>query len=327
MASSRRYELGVGCLLLGALAVLAFMALELGALSQFMSDTTDVTARFGNAAGLQVGAVVSIAGVPVGKVTGMTVDRDVKSAHYGGAIVALALDADSGVGRGAQVRIRMRSLLGEKYVEVIPGPRGAPGVIEGDELAVDGEQLEIDELIAKIGPLIDGIDPEQAGKVIKSLADALQNDPERLSRMLDNADRLLANGATASDQLPQLMADGSATLAQARSTLAVVDTRVRQGGDLMVHADKVLGDVSTATNDLPVLVGDAQALIGDGRTLVGSLEERQGQLKIVLDNFAGFDTWELRRLLREEGILVRFSPREVDPNAGPEFKRHGKVKE
>lgn len=323
MASNRRYELGVGCLLLGAMAVLAFMALELGALSQLVSETTDVTAEFGNAAGLQVGAVVSIAGVPVGKVTGMAVDQDVHSDHFGAAVVSLALDTKSTVGRGSTVRIRMRSLLGEKYVEVLPGPRDAPAVQDGDRLAVDGEQLEIDELIAKLGPLIDGIDPKEAGKVIAALADALQKDPDRLSRMLDNADRLLANGATASDQLPQLMADGSATLGQARSTLAVVDARARQGGDLMAHADTVLDDVSTSTSDLPALVGDAQGLLSDGKTLVGSLQERQGQLQIVLDNFSKFDTLELRRLLREDGILVRLKRHDVDSDEGSKSKRHG----
>jgi phospholipid/cholesterol/gamma-HCH transport system substrate-binding protein len=320
MASNRRYELGVGCLLLAAALVLGVMALQVGALSQIGSNATHVTARFTDAAGLQKGASVSIAGVEVGKVASLKAD-------YDSAIVTMDLDPDAGVNIDAKVRIRARSLLGEKYVEVLPGDRKMPAVQDGAQLAVDGQQVEVDELLSKLGPLLDGIDAEQAGRVVKALADALQKDPERLSRMLDNADHLLANGATASDQLPQLMSDGSATLAQARSTLSIVDARARQGGDLIAHADRVLDDVSTATNDIPELVGDAHALIGDGRTLVGSLQESQGQLKIVLDNFEGFDTWELRRLLREEGILVRFTPREVDPNATAEFRRHGKVKE
>jgi hypothetical protein len=37
-------------------------------------------------------------------------------------------------------------------------------------------------------------------------------------------------------------------------------------------------------------------------------------LKQILTNFRDFDRWELRRLLREEGILIRLRPDEVVPS-------------
>lgn len=317
--ASRRYELGVGGLLLAALGVLAFMALQVGAISRLGSSSVDVDARFRSAAGLQVGAAVSIAGVEVGKVTQLAVEHDV-------AIVSMSLDPSIGIGQDAKVRVRARSLLGEKYVEIVPGARGAPALQDGAHLAVAGEQVEIDEILARMAPLFEGIDADQAGRVVASLADALERDPERLTRMLDNADKALAGGALAAEELPGLLADGRGAITQARGTLTQVDARVRDGGALLSHADRVLDHVDAAASDLPALTGRAEGLLADGEVLVGSLQERSGELEIVLGNFQGFDKWELRRLLREEGILVRMRPAEVDPEAPDDYHPRGKTR-
>ena len=110
-----------------------------------------------------------------------------------------------------------------------------------------------------------------------------------------------------------------------KSTLCV-DARARQGGELLTHADHVLDDVSGATSNLPELAGKAEVLLDDGTVLVGTLQERADQVEILLDNLKGIDEVALRRLLREEGILVRLRPAEVDPNAPDAYNRRGRVK-
>lgn len=316
--ASRRYELGVGCLLLGAAAVVAFMALQVGALAG-LGSTVDVTARFHDAAGLQVGAAASIAGVSVGRVSSMTIDHDV-------AVVELALDPSLGIGKDSKVRIRARSLLGEKYIEVIPGARGVPALVDGDVVIVADEQLEIDELISRMGPFVDAIQPDQLAKLIGAMSKALDDDPERVSRMLANADTMLANGATASGRLDGLMTEGQQTLSSARGTLSKLDRAAGQGSALLGKADGVLDDVAVTTDKLPALVDELDATLGDGRHLIAEFEQRNDQLKLVLTNFEGFDEVEMRRLLREEGILVRLRPREVDPDPKPGYKPRGKTK-
>lgn len=319
MARSRIYEVGCGLLIVGAFGVFAVMAIKVGNLGRLFSREVHVTAVFDNVAGIQPDAAVSMAGVVIGTVDGL----DIKG---GKAVVHMAIEPGKGVDRDAKVRVRMRSLLGEKYIEVVPGVIGGPEVAEGGQLAVSGEQMEIDQLVSRLGPMLEGIDPEAAGRVIKSLADALEKDPERLSRMLDNADRALANGAAASDQLPDVLSEGRLTLAQARTTLTQVDARARQGGELLTHADLVLTDVSAATANLPELADKAEVLLDDGTVLVGSLQARSDQVEIVLDNLKGLDEVAFRRLLREEGILVRLRPAEVDPEAPDEYHPRGRVK-
>jgi phospholipid/cholesterol/gamma-HCH transport system substrate-binding protein len=321
MAKNRTYELGVGCLLLAALVVLAFMALEVGALTRF-GDNVSVTARFTDAAGLQPGSAVSVAGVAIGSVSDLTLDP----ATHDAAIVAMELDPAAHVGKDAIVRVRQRSLLGEKYLELVPGNPNAPLAVDGDRLASVGEQMEIDELLAKMAPVFDGIDPALVSSVLASVSKRMQDDPELVARVLNNTDRLLASAADSSERLPALLDDGQATLAQSRAALAELDRRAKQGGDVLSHADAVLDGVQTASADLPATVTEVRALVADGREVAGLLRRDNDKLELVLDNLSGFDEVELRRLMREEGILVRIRPAEVDPDAPDTYTRRGKVK-
>jgi hypothetical protein len=46
--------------------------------------------------------------------------------------------------------------------------------------------------------------------------------------------------------------------------------------------------------------------------VLGDLKESTGDIKLVLSNLKEIDKWELRRLLREEGILLRLKAGEVE---------------
>lgn len=311
MARSRGYEVGVGCLLVAAAGVLAFMALQVGALST-LGQGTVVTARFLDAAGLDEGAAVSVAGVQVGVVERLELDHDA-------AIVHMRLEEP--VGKDAKVRIRSRSLLGEKYVEVVPGVRGVPPVAEGDALVAVGDQVEPDELLAMLAPVLEGIDPELVAEVMGKLSQRLEEDPELVSRMLGNADRMLANAAAASDELPVLVADSKATIAQGRRTLGAIEDRAQEGEEVLARADRVLADVEVVSKGLPGLVANVDATVGDARAIVGQMKDNGDQIELILNNLSEIDKWELRRLLREEGILVRLRRSDVDPEAEPKRKK------
>jgi len=51
--------------------------------------------------------------------------------------------------------------------------------------------------------------------------------------------------------------------------------------------------------------------VADGRLVLGDLKDSTGDIKLVLSNLKEIDKWELRRLLREEGIVVRLRESEV----------------
>jgi phospholipid/cholesterol/gamma-HCH transport system substrate-binding protein len=319
MSRNRLYEIGVGCLLVVAGLVFAVMAIEIGAVRSF-ADTITVTARIQDAAGLEPGAKVSVAGVEVGSVDAMVLDFDT-------AVVTLRLRTDAKVGADASVRIRQKSLLGEKYIELSPGVRGGPLLADAGEVRVDGPQTEIDELLARMTPLLNALDDPRTQAVFVRVAERLESDPELLPRLVDNLDTTLANTAVASNEFGPLLAEGRTTIAVARRTLDGVGDRADEARGLLRKADATLATVDRAAAAVPELAQKVDVILEDGRVLTGSLKATADKANLVLDNFAELDEVAIRRLLREEGVLVRLVPRQVDPDAkSGEFRRRGRVK-
>ena len=98
------------------------------------------------------------------------------------------------------------------------------------------------------------------------------------------------------------------------------------GCDVVLTQRKVpdkLHDPDSVTNMYPItekiglvmtgMVADARAMVKDSRALMKRLERSTEKIELVIDNLSEIDKWELRRLLREEGILVRFKESEVEP--------------
>ena len=90
-----------------------------------------VSVEFKDVAGLDAKSTVRLAGVRVGKVARIRLTPD------GKAIIDMDLDKDVELRQGASASIANLGLLGEKYVELIPGPVGAPELPEGTLLKGD----------------------------------------------------------------------------------------------------------------------------------------------------------------------------------------------
>ncbi len=83
-----------------------------------------------------------------------------------------------------------------------------------------------------------------------------------------------------------------------------------------------MGRVDSATEGLPKISSDVEAMVSDAREMVSDshallkrLEGSMDHMETVLENMSEIDKWELRRLLREEGILVRMKRSSVEPTA------------
>lgn len=305
VARTRKHELGVGILLLVAMALLAWMALQVGAIGSWTPQVR-VDLRIGHAAGVQVGAVVAVSGVPVGKVEALTLDHDA-------AIARLAIDTSAGIRRDVAARVRARSLLGEKYIEFTPRSRDAALLVDGDTLEVVAEQLEIDEMVQALGPMFDAYDGASLAEVLSTLTTALAEDPERLGRMLARADVLLDEGATAAQALPELMAHADATLSRVDRAVGALERRLDQVAGPLHKADALLDELQEAAVPLDDLVGEARGTLSRADGLLAGLDGLDGEVRDLLTRLQGIDKWEIRRLLREEGILIRIRPHEVVP--------------
>jgi phospholipid/cholesterol/gamma-HCH transport system substrate-binding protein len=258
-----------------------------------------VTTTFADAAGLTEGAVVSIAGVDVGAVDAMRLVD-------GQASLTLAVDPEASVRKDAVARIRARSVLGEKYIELLPG-QGALAE-SGDVLASEGGSYDIDQLVRALEPVITAIEPELVAEVMASLGAALREDPERVARMFERADVLLGNVTVASEDLPATMREARATLGSARVAADDAQRAIKTAEVVLDRVDRV---VIEAEGVAPEVAADLAAAMKDVRTLSAALEDRTAEIDAIIGNLSEIDRWELRRLLREEGIKVRLKEDEV----------------
>ena len=305
MNASRKQEIGVGILVLVAAVLLAVMSIKVGALAQ-VGDQLRVTVVLSDAAGLTEGAAVRVAGVQVGQVNGMGVDHDK-------ARLDVTLSQDAGLRTDAKLQVRARSILGEKYLELTPQSKDAPLIADGAELSVPTPQTEIDELVNSLGPLVSAMDAEAMHLAMERLGQALEDDPDQIARMLQNVDTILNSGAAASGDLDGMMSD-------TRETLGTLNQMVKDARPMLAKTDTVMGRIDSATEGLPkisedveVMVSDARAMVKDSHALLKRLEGSMDDMETVLENMSEIDKWELRRLLREEGILVRLKRSSVEP--------------
>jgi phospholipid/cholesterol/gamma-HCH transport system substrate-binding protein len=302
---SRKNEIAVGVLLLAALAILAYMSVEIGAF-RLASRSVRVSAVFDSVAGLTPGAVVSEAGVTVGKVSRLGID-------HGKARAELVLDSSAGLRRNVALRIRARSMLGEKYVEVIPSPAEAALLEDGDVISHTEGQIEIDQMIDAMGPLLKGTDSEGMAKALNALSEALGQDPERADRILADTEALVHNLRVASDAAPELAVELRATLSDMRSLSAGVKPVLDRADGLLDQLETTSRTVNTAATDLPALMAETRQAVGETRSLVAKVDRSSGDLAAVLHNLREIDKVEVRRWLREEGVLIRLKEKkEID---------------
>jgi len=91
-----------------------------------------ISVEFKDVAGLDAKSTVRVAGVRVGKVRRIRIDKST-----GNAVVDMDIDADVDLRQGASASIANLGLLGEKYVELVAGPVGSPALPEGTTLRGD----------------------------------------------------------------------------------------------------------------------------------------------------------------------------------------------
>ena len=302
MATSARNEIGVGLLLTVAIGLFAWMAVQVGAL-QGPGATLTATARLDDAAGLMAGAVVSVAGVQVGRVDRLEVD-------FNQALLTLSLQESAHIRADVSLKLRARSVLGEKYIELVPHSPDAPLLQDGATITDCKGSFEIDEMVSRFEPVLDAIDPAALQKLGASLSSAIEEDPDRPARMLRDAETSLHNLAVASAELPGLISEARSTLRDLRSVTAEARPLITEVRQTLGSAQRRIDAIDPAK--LQSLIDKADLTVSEAHDLLAHFSAQTGRIDNILRNVEEIDKWELRRLLREEGILLRLKAGEVE---------------
>jgi phospholipid/cholesterol/gamma-HCH transport system substrate-binding protein len=145
MNKTTRIELLVGVFMAAALLALFFLAMKVSNLGVFSdSDVYHVKARFDNVGGLKVKAPVTMAGVEIGRVQGITYDP--KSFQ---AVVMLGIyDRYHEIPDDTFAKILTAGLLGEQYIGLEPGG-SMRNLKDGDEIRLTQSALVLEDVIGQ----------------------------------------------------------------------------------------------------------------------------------------------------------------------------------
>ncbi|UFH50177.1 outer membrane lipid asymmetry maintenance protein MlaD [Pseudomonas sp. KNUC1026] len=142
---NRTLEVGVGLFVLAGILAIVLLALRVSGLTPTSAhDTYKLYAYFDNIAGLTVRAKVTMAGVTVGKVTAIDLDRDTFTGR-------VTLEVDKHVNNlptDSTASILTAGLLGEKYIGLSVG--GDTNVLkDGGTIHDTQSALVLEDLIGK----------------------------------------------------------------------------------------------------------------------------------------------------------------------------------
>lgn len=134
-------ELTVGLFIIAGLICLGYLSIKLGKLEIVGERGYEVYALFSNSGGLKIGAPVVIAGVDVGRVKNISLDR------YQARVV-LNLPWSVKIQEDAIASVKTKGLVGEKYIEISPG--GSENNIQpGARIRETQSPVDLEELISK----------------------------------------------------------------------------------------------------------------------------------------------------------------------------------
>jgi len=136
-------EMIVGVFLLAGFISFSWLAVKMGDINPFANETYPVTARFTSISGLKEGSTIELAGVVVGKVSGIELD----TGDYE-AVVHLNIDKQVELQDDSIASIRTAGIIGDKYIKLSPG--GSDIILEaGDEIEETEPAISLEELVSK----------------------------------------------------------------------------------------------------------------------------------------------------------------------------------
>jgi phospholipid/cholesterol/gamma-HCH transport system substrate-binding protein len=136
-------DLAVGIFVLFGLGGMVYLSVQLGGMSYSGPGGLEIVATFDNVGGLSARAPAMISGVKVGRVTGISLDPDLR------ARVVLDLDRGLDLPVDTSASIRTQGLLGDNFVSLEPGAEDAV-LVWGEEIDFTDSALNLEELIGTL---------------------------------------------------------------------------------------------------------------------------------------------------------------------------------
>ena len=252
--------------LIGAAAV-GFMGLIVGALSFIPFGQNHYTAVLEHTAGLRVGEEVQVAGIGFGEIRGIELGE--REVH-----VDFTLDDSIRLGRSTTAAVKVATLLGTHYLEVVPG---GGGELSDDTipLARTSVPFNLQDVIEGSTGALDELDGTTLSTSFQVIADALRDTPDDTKAAVEGIARLSAVAAKRSDQM-------SALLSSSREVTGLLARDSGEIIDLLRQSTLVLEELTRRRDVIRDMLVDAREL---AKQISGVLEDNEEELGPLLKDF------------------------------------------
>lgn len=273
-------EAKVGIFVVVAIALLGYMTLRLGKFQIGEPAGYTVWAVFDSASGLKSDAPVEMAGIPIGKVSGVGL-------YEGKARISMRIHEDVPLASNVTALVRTRGVLGDKYISIEGGSPGAPPLKDGQRLVRATVPTDLDQVMSRIGEVADDIksvtsslkisiaSPESQHNIAEALANikdltatmkvVVGDNQQRLNSIINNLDNF-------SNNISQLSDDNKVALSQTIQNFAKASAQMEQ---TMASLRSVLGKIDDGKGTLGQLVNNEQTVRDLNQTLASLREVTQ----------------------------------------------------
>src|ERR1700684_364572 len=284
---------------------LAFVFILVTVFGQFRFDTrTSYSAVFSNVSGLKGGNFVRIAGVEVGKVSDLKLEKD------GTVHINFAIDKGLRLTEGTKASVRYENLIGDRYLALEDGP-GPPRRLQPGAtipLARTSPALDVDALIGGFRPLFRALDPDQVNALSGELLRVFQGQGGTLASVLSQTSMLTSTLGGRSGLIASLIT----TLNTVLNTFGKRDREFSDGLDKLSQFVDGLAqrkdDISTGLAYINAAAGSVASLLVQARQpitdVVHETDRVAGQVLSDRDYFDSLlkDLPDIYQVLARQGL-------------------------
>ncbi len=136
-------EFIVGLFVIIGVAAVSYLTFNVAGLTSFGNNHYLLTAKFENSSGLKEGAVIELAGVRIGKVKSIKLNKQEYLSQ-----ATLAIENGVEISDDSIASIRTSGIIGDKFIKITLG--GSDEILKnGDEIIETEPSISIEELVSK----------------------------------------------------------------------------------------------------------------------------------------------------------------------------------
>lgn len=278
---------------LAGVAVMVVIVLAVMVISSINLSRKEVTAEFAQAAEVRSGDQVTLAGIPVGEVAGLELAGD-------RVLVRMKVDRDLHLGADTQASIKLTTLLGARYIAILPSERGS---LEDNRIPLANTHVPYDlqDALGDATKTFEQVDAVEIAAAMTTLNEQLDGTPEIVPEAVANAGALAEIVAARRAQLGDLIRGTERITESIRTQRATI-------GSLMTRGNQLMTEVNTRRTAIAGMFEATTALIDQLKKIVvddqPELQQLIDDLDSMLASIAANDDL-LRNTLEVAPIPVR----------------------